>query len=95
MPVKNIDFHVSLQPGLGFIQSEKKVITDLPVVDPKFQVVPMIGIGSGVNFYIHRFFHFMAHVKFIKGNYNGGLQPIKINELLFSAGLGWNVNTRK
>ena len=95
LPVNNIDFFVSLQPGLSFIQSEQKYYLDMPVIDPKFQAVPMIGIGTGVNFYIHRFFHFMAHAKYIKGSYNGGASPFRINEFLFSAGLGWNVNTRK
>ena len=95
VPVNNVDFLVSLQPGLGFIQSEQRLVLDMPLIEPKFQVVPMIGIGTGVNFYVHRFFHFMAHAKFVKGTYTGDAEPIKINEFLFSAGLGWNVNTRK
>lgn len=94
VPVKNIDIHFSLQPGVGFIQTRESFFSDQELKNPRLKAIPMMAVGIGANFLIHKNFHFLAHVKYIKGTYTGGLEPLKINEFMFSAGLGWNINKK-
>lgn len=93
-PVNNFDFSFSFQPGIGIIQTSEQFQNDIKPIEPELQAVPMMAVGTGVNFFIHKNFHFLTHIKFIKGTYSGDLVPLKINEFIFSAGLGWNLNIK-
>lgn len=70
-------------PGIGFDADRMGVC---PVVSPHV----------GFNFYGEKYFHIFAEARYVAGRHFPEYQsPVSLNELRFSFGLGWNINTMK
>jgi len=98
-PVGRFDPYVGLQPGASYVQASKKMAwgeegTDI-TVNSVGRVVPNISATAGLNFYVGRFVHFMANVRYVHGKHAAPWGNRPLDEFRFSFGLGWNVNTIK
>lgn len=89
----NFDAHLGLFPGVSLMQIRGN--TDNSGKD-KLHVVPTAGVKLGVSYYVWKYFHFFADATYIKStairiDHNEGLS----DELMISAGLGFNVNLKR
>lgn len=96
----NFDYALGAGPGLSIL----RVLNDDPNVeyvtspyDVKF--IPSFIIQTGVTYYVWKYFHFFANVSYIATPgthlYTGPVKPINnLDEIMISAGLGFQINTR-
>ncbi len=93
------DFYVGIQPGFSITKlngadikiTEEGIITSTVThtgVNPLFSVV------TGYNYYIYKFFNLFIQTRLVSGQHSYDIQK-SLTELRFSAGLGFNVNTKK
>jgi hypothetical protein len=97
-PIKRFDPYIGLHPGISLIQMKNDNLgtPEVPVEYSvsNFKASPVISVATGFNFYIWKYLHFMANLKYIHAKHptewgtNYGLDEFRI-----SFGLGWNVNT--
>ena len=88
MNLKNWDNYVGFQPGISFLR--------FSAISPKISVCPSFAVTAGSTFYVWKYFHFFANLTYVNSKaygLNGG--SLRADELIFSAGLGFNVNTKK
>lgn len=99
-PIKRFDPYVGFHPGISLIQAKNpdQGTVEVPVAYPvsNMKASPAISVATGFNFYVWRYIHFMANLKYIHAKHptewgkNHGLDEFRI-----SFGLGWNVNMIK
>lgn len=87
----NHDFYLGFQPGFA--------ITKLRAEAFGFNgsdegLNPMASFTAGYNFYFFKYFHFFVQNRIVFGTHTYDL-PYGLNEYRFSAGLGFNINTKK
>lgn len=93
-----LDLHFGLQPGialsrLNVIHREKARLNSVPFTSLSWQVVPLLTIGSGINYYVHDYFHFLVNVRYSHGTYFPEEHPpYALSELSISAGLGFHIS---
>lgn len=86
--LKNWDNYFGFQPGISLLRFGS--------VSPKISVCPSFAATAGSTFYVWKYFHFFANLTYVNSTaygINGG--SLRSDELIFSAGLGFNVNTKK
>jgi hypothetical protein len=86
--LKNWDNYVGFQPGISLLR--------FSAISPKISVCPSFAVTAGSTFYVWKYFHFFANLTYVNSKaygLNGG--SLRADELIFSAGLGFNVNTKK
>ena len=88
---KNNDLFVGIQPGLSLtkINASNNNITESTA-----GVNPLISAVAGYNFFIDKYFHFFLLTRYILGDHNYDVHK-SLSELRLSAGLGFNLNTKK
>lgn len=85
------DFYFGVQPGLSFAQFSS---TTFLLAKPQKGVSPLFSATIGYNLYFYKFFHFFVQSRLILGKHN--YYPThSLNEIRFSAGLGFNINSLK
>lgn len=84
------DLYVGLQPGLAFT----KLNPHNPPGTTQAGVNPLMSFVSGYNYYVGKIFHYFIQVRCVLGNHNYD-SPHSLSELRFSAGLGFNLQSRK
>ena len=65
-------------------------------ISNKTSVCPSFALTAGTSFYVWKYFHFFANLSYVNSTahgINGG--SMRADELIFSAGLGFNLNTKK
>lgn len=82
----NWEGSVGFQPGLTLMnQSLVKSILQ-----------PSAAIRLGTTYYLWKYFHFFANVTYTKSKLISSMRgPVKTDELIFSAGLGFQIQTKK
>jgi hypothetical protein len=88
---KNLKLYTGAQAGATFMQYYHSFSHGR-----KFSVEPSFALKSGTTFYVWDYFHFFADLTYVNSTTRGlmfGSQ--KMDELIFSAGLGFQINTRK
>jgi hypothetical protein len=87
------DPYLGLQPGLAFVTSYPNGI-DYPIfvsIQAR-EVVPLITVSAGINYYVNRYFHFFGSIRYLYGQ---GAQSVayftQLSELRLSFGLGFNL----
>jgi hypothetical protein len=88
---KNLKFYTGCQAGMTFMQYYHSFSQGR-----KFSVEPSFALKAGTTFYVWKYFHFFADLTYVNSTTRGlmfGSQ--KMDELIFSAGLGFHINTRK
>lgn len=88
-----IDLFCGFGMGLNFTELNANYLIAYP---NRFSISPNFTINSGVNFYIFKYAHFFFNVRYMHASYRGYYQSEKkMNELIFSGGLGFQIQTRK
>jgi hypothetical protein len=87
------DPYIGLQPGLAFVVSYPDGINYPIFVSVQArEIVPLITLSTGINYYVNRYFHFFGSVRYLYGQ---GAQSAayftQFSELRFSFGLGFNL----
>ncbi|MGB0918803.1 MAG: hypothetical protein ACPGU4_14510 [Flavobacteriales bacterium] len=99
-PVKRFDPYIGLHPGVSLVQA-RNPIASTPEIDVAYsesvmKASPAISVATGFNFYVWRYIHFMANVKYVHAKHptEWGTN-YALDEFRISFGLGWNVNMIK
>ncbi|MFM7682924.1 MAG: hypothetical protein ACKO7P_09270 [Bacteroidota bacterium] len=88
---KNLKLYTGAQAGMTFIQYYHSFNQGR-----KFSVEPSFALKAGTTFYVWKYFHFFADLTYVNSTTRGlmfGSQ--KMDEVIFSAGLGFQINTKK
>jgi hypothetical protein len=88
---ENLKFYLGAQHGITFMQYYHSYNQG-----NKFSVAPSFALKAGTTFYVWKYFHFFADLTYVNSTTRGlmfGSQ--KMDELIFSAGLGFHLNTIK
>lgn len=88
------DPYIGFTPGVGIVQAtykEADVIKKTP-----YAAVPLVAASVGCNYYVGWIFHVFVKVQAVSGQVFSTLPaPIRLDELKFMAGLGWNIRAWK
>lgn len=69
---------------------------DYSLFEKQFYVAPSFALKIGADYYVWDYFHFFANLTYVNSKIRGSkVGEHKMDELLFSAGLGFQVNTIK
>jgi hypothetical protein len=88
---RNNDFYLGLQPGVSLAKIKAATYA---LSETKAAIDPLISAIAGYNYFVNNGFHFFMQTRFITGNHKENIEK-GLSELRFSAGLGFNLNTRK
>lgn len=84
----NWDGNVGFQSGITYMNTQ--------VTTTRAQIQPSAALRIGTTYYVWKYFHFFANLTYTKSklliHQRGNL---KTDELIFSAGLGFQIQTRK
>ncbi len=84
----NWDGNVGLQTGISFMNTQ--------ITTTRAQIQPSAALRIGTTYYVWKYFHFFANMTYTKSkllvHQRGSL---KTDELIFSAGLGFQIQTKK
>jgi hypothetical protein len=85
----NHDFYLGIQPGVAYTQ-----VKMLRGMDEQYASTnPLFSSVVGYNFYVNSIFHFFVQTRLILGEHL--TNDVKsLNEMRFSAGLGFNLNAK-
>lgn len=87
----NWQSYVGLQTGLTYTY-----LKDEAVVSKPSNFSPSFSLKIGTTFYIWKYFHFFADVSYLNSTLRALKQgPVRMDEIVFSAGLGFQFNTKK
>lgn len=95
---KNWDKYIGFSPGVAV--QKKNPYSDglqpLVAIEPKTAVAPSFAITAGTSFYVWKCFNFFANLTYVNSKL-GGVEdgPHQTDELILSAGLGFQINTKK
>lgn len=84
----NWDGNVGFQTGITYMNTQ--------VTTTRAQIQPSAALRIGTTYYVWKYFHFFANLTYTKSKlliYQRG--NLKTDELIFSAGLGFQIQTRK
>jgi hypothetical protein len=85
--IKNWDNYVGFQPGVSVVQT---------IFKPGASVSPSFAFKIGTAYYVWKYFHFFADLTYTNTNVRGlSIGSQKSDELIISAGLGFQINTKK
>ncbi len=94
----NFDYSIGFQPGITYMK--KNIFSD--DTEPVFvgteqkQLMPSFAITTGASYYVWKYFNIFANVTYVRSNLSGTSQgTFNTDELMISAGLGFQINTRK
>lgn len=88
-PIKNLDLHVGIMPGMSIMQSNRSA-------NGKFETVPSLSLNAGMKFYVWKYFNFFTNISYIHSSMNNLVQQSGASdELMLSAGLGFNFQVLK
>ncbi len=89
----NLDTYVGFMPGFTVAQINR---TSADSGEPPVKLVPSFSANIGTTYYIWKFFNVFANVTYIHSTARGLENGYgRSDELMFSAGLGFNINAVK
>lgn len=89
--VKNWDNYIGLQPGIALMRPLNEQLDHAPL-----QASPSFAVHVGSTYFVWKFFNFYVDLAYVSSVYHGfptGGQ--RTDELILSAGLGFQLNTKK
>lgn len=87
----NWDKYIGFQPGIALMEPLTSIQSDA-----KLQACPSMALHVGSTYYVWKYFNFFVDLAYVKSTYHGlqtGAQ--KTDELILSAGLGFQIQTKK
>jgi hypothetical protein len=89
------DAYIGFQPGVNFVQPVGQDINGNDFYYT-FKIAPVISGVAGMNYHFGKLFNMFLETTYIRGRYLGdGFTSIDISEIRISAGLGFQISTRK
>jgi len=95
---RNYDFNVGFMPGISLLNLRN--VTPLNEGETTF-IIPTMAIQSGVTLYVGKYFNFFANLSYMLTPVNGineaavYTEVVNADELVISAGLGFQIQTKK
>lgn len=87
----NWDQYLGFQPGISLIKPLDAVELDAP-----FQAIPSFAIHVGSTYFVWKYFNFFVDLTYVNSTYRGlSTGSIRTDELILSAGLGFQVQTKR
>jgi hypothetical protein len=87
----NLKFYTGLQIGTTITTYNQSWFTG-----NRTHVSPSFAVKSGVSYYVWKYFHFFADLTYVNSTLRGtSFGSHKMDELIFSAGLGFQINVKK
>ena len=88
---RNLKFYTGIQMGTTIITYNHSWFAG-----NRTHVEPSFSIKTGVNYYVSKYFHFFTDITYVNSTLRGtSFGSQRMDELLFSAGLGFQIQTRK
>lgn len=88
-----LDVGLGFLPGVSLTQLEPTG-QDLPATPLK--LLPNVSLSGSVTYYVWKYMHFFANVRYVHAQYtSAAITPLPLDELVVTAGLGWQVRMRK
>jgi hypothetical protein len=85
--INNWDNYIGFQPGVSVVQT---------IFKPGTSVSPSFAFKIGTAYYVWKYFHFFADLTYTNTTVRGlSIGSLKSDELIISAGLGFQINTKK
>jgi hypothetical protein len=99
-PYKRFDPYIGLHPGASLVQARNPnqgtPEIDVLYAESNMKVSPAVSVSTGFNFYVWRYIHFMANLKYVHAKHPAEWGTnYALDEIRISFGLGWNVNLLK
>lgn len=99
--LRNWDNYIGFQPGICYMAKnpyyqDGEIINTLIELEPEYRLTPSFALSIGTTYYVWKYFNFFANVSYVNskmGGISGG--PERTDEILVSAGLGFQIQTRK
>lgn len=92
----NWDVTIGFQPGItAMSKSNYDGIQPFAAIEPSRTIItPSFAVSTGAKFYVWKYFNFFANLSYVRSDM-GGLPdgPFNTDEIIFSAGLGFQINT--
>lgn len=90
----HFDPYVGVFPGFSIGQLNEKVVA-LSGLEPQSSnpvvVSPLISFAGGFNYYANRFFNLFINAQYVIGTHLSDVDPVSLNELKVSFGLGYHI----
>jgi hypothetical protein len=84
----NWDMHIGLQPGMAVVVPSGSV-----QANPLAKACPSAALHVGTTFFVWKYFNFYADLAYVHSYYRGlNSGSVYLGEVLFTAGLGFNIN---
>lgn len=94
----NWDKYIGFQPGITYMKRNPYYggIQSLIAIEPKGQLTPSFALTIGTSFYVWKHFNFFANLSYVNSKLRVEYDaPLLSDELIISAGLGFQIQTRK
>lgn len=89
------DPFVGFHPGVGLLRYTKPSALILVANPPEMDVVPLISVSGGINYYVGSIFHFFVHLRYAAGRSHAAYGSLEnLSELQCSVGLGLNLGVK-
>ncbi|MFB6307184.1 MAG: hypothetical protein ABEH43_09405 [Flavobacteriales bacterium] len=90
------DTFIGLEPGISITKINTSLMSEkTDIVEPDPEVIPLITVSTGVNYYISNFFHVFLSFHYINGTLHNSLTNSEsIDEIRISGGLGFNLDLK-
>ena len=87
----NLDAHIGLMPGLSIARLTNNISIE---GDSRLMIAPVISLNAGGAFYMWKYAHVFINITYTSTNYRQVYRNIngRADELMFSVGLGFNIN---
>lgn len=88
----NWDNHIGFQSGITIMQlTSSELVAHNPT-----DVSASVAFRAGTTYYVWKYFNFFANVTYVRSKLSGSVgSPYPTDELIFSAGLGFQIPTKK
>lgn len=94
----NWDKYIGFQPGITYMEKNPYHggIFYIQEPEPQRSLTPSFAFTVGTSFYVWKYFNFFANLTYVNSKLSGVPDgPFKTDELIISAGLGFQIQTRK
>ena len=91
--VKNFDSYIGFMPGFSILQlTDDRSLAD----EQMLRFVPTFSANIGVTYYVWKYFNFFANFTYLNTTVRGVTKTNnRADEIMLSAGLGFNINAKK
>lgn len=97
-----LDLSAGVEAGISLAHPTNRWVhilkaPDLPYTDPApLRVVPQASLCASLSYAVWDYFHFFVDARYVHARYNGApSRSIPLDELMLSAGLGWQLRVRQ